>query len=195
MLKHKHKLADYLSYIFSPATVLPASFFLVIFKQNFSLTQILQLVIQFILLGMIPVVLIYRHLKSAKKITSMDMQNRQERPLFNLLVSFPFTVLLICLYFFAPKIIFGFGLIVYVWFIIQAFITLFWKISGHSGAVTISSIIVIYYYIWLLIPMLILIALVSWSRIHRKNHTLSQVLGGIGLALSVSVLIKKFFIL
>lgn len=57
-------------------------------------------------------------------------------------------------------------------------ISLFWKISGHTGGITLSTGLLISWYGIAWWPVLLLIPLVGWARIVTKNHTITQVIVG-----------------
>jgi len=69
---------------------------------------------------------------------------------------------------------------------IVTLITSNWKISLHSGMVTLFASMIIYIYgfekTW---PMLLLIPLIFWSRLKLKRHTIWQLLGGMALAIMI----------
>lgn len=66
-----------------------------------------------------------------------------------------------------------------VWTIGYFAITLFWKISGHTGLITLAFLLLLEWYGWQLWPILFAIPLVAWARVVTKNHTLGQAIGGI----------------
>jgi membrane-associated phospholipid phosphatase len=77
-------------------------------------------------------------------------------------------------------------MIFHLWFLLPilvsiigfAVITHFWKISGHAMAAALATGIVIVTYGWAWWPLLLIVPIVGWSRVARKNHTTLQVIAG-----------------
>lgn len=57
-------------------------------------------------------------------------------------------------------------------------ISLFWKISGHAGAIALATGLILYWYGWRWWPTLLLVPLIGWARVATGNHTVSQVIAG-----------------
>lgn len=66
-----------------------------------------------------------------------------------------------------------------VWMAGYLVISMFWKISGHAGGISLATGLVLYWHGWNWWPILTLVPLVGWSRVVTKNHTVAQVAGGI----------------
>jgi membrane-associated phospholipid phosphatase len=64
---------------------------------------------------------------------------------------------------------------------IMLIITLSWKISGHSTAVSAFAVLVLGFFGLPALPVLILIPTVIWARLHLGRHSLGQTLGGAAL--------------
>ena len=58
-------------------------------------------------------------------------------------------------------------------------VTLWWKISGHSTAVSAFSVFCIGYFGPAALPILLLIPIVVWSRLRLKRHSLGQTIAGL----------------
>lgn len=65
-----------------------------------------------------------------------------------------------------------------VWMAGYLVISLFWKISGHAGGMTLATGLIIIWYGWSWWPLLLLIPLMGWARVVSKNHTVAQVFLG-----------------
>ena len=52
-------------------------------------------------------------------------------------------------------------------------ITFFWKISGHAFINALVTGYIIQWFGWSWWPVLLIVPLVSWSRVVRKDHTLT----------------------
>ncbi len=55
-------------------------------------------------------------------------------------------------------------------------ITNWWKLSGHTGMVALTSAFLTYWYGWW--PTLVVVPLVIWARVYRRDHTLAQAIMG-----------------
>ena len=70
-----------------------------------------------------------------------------------------------------------------LWFLGFYLITLFWKISGHSGVATLGAFFVIQLFGLAWWPVFLAIPLVSWARVVRRDHTVGQVIAGVGYSI------------
>jgi len=62
--------------------------------------------------------------------------------------------------------------------VVLAVISLFWKISGHAGAIALTTVITVLILGSPWIPLLLLIPAVGWSRVVLRAHTVAQVVAG-----------------
>jgi membrane-associated phospholipid phosphatase len=62
--------------------------------------------------------------------------------------------------------------------VVLAVISLFWKISGHAGAIALTTVIMVLILGVPWIPLLLLIPAVGWSRVVLRAHTVAQVVAG-----------------
>ena len=62
--------------------------------------------------------------------------------------------------------------------VVLAIISLFWKISGHAGAIALTTVITVLILGTPWIPLLLLIPAVGWSRVVLRAHTVAQVVAG-----------------
>jgi membrane-associated phospholipid phosphatase len=62
--------------------------------------------------------------------------------------------------------------------VVLAVISLFWKISGHAGAIALTTVITVLVLGVPWIPLLLLIPAVGWSRVVLRAHTVAQVVAG-----------------
>ncbi len=90
----------------------------------------------------------------------------------------------------APKLILVVIAAATIQLVCMLIITLKWKISGHCTALTGLIVLALALFGENLLPILLLIPLVAWSRIRLNRHTLAQTVAGIFLgALTVSTLL------
>lgn len=64
-------------------------------------------------------------------------------------------------------------------------ISLFWKISGHAGAVALAAGLVIRWFGWSWWPVLVLIPIMGYARVATNDHTVGQVTGGAAYSMSL----------
>lgn len=62
--------------------------------------------------------------------------------------------------------------------VVLAVISLFWKISGHAGAIALTAVISVLILGVQWLPLLLLVPAVGWSRVVLRAHTVSQVVAG-----------------
>lgn len=124
----------------------------------------------FIGMALLPFVLFIIAVKT-KFITNWDVSDRRERPK----ILWPLVAIeLVCLFIFHLYSLFP------ILFAIIGFavITHFWKISGHAMAAGLGTGVVVSQFGFVWWPLLLIVPLVSWSRVVRKDHTPLQVIAG-----------------
>ncbi|MFE4543577.1 phosphatase PAP2 family protein [Arthrobacter sp. NPDC056727] len=62
--------------------------------------------------------------------------------------------------------------------VVLAVISLFWKISGHAGAIALTAVIAVLILGFQWLPLLLLVPAVGWSRVVLRAHTVAQVVAG-----------------
>ncbi len=118
-------------------------------------------------------------------ISDWDVSKREERPRILSLV-----LLLEVIAFFFMRMfvsVWTAQMILVIFFALVGFtlITLRWKISGHAlTSALVSGSIVSWYGLWWW-PVLLIVPLVGWARVVRKNHTPAQVVAGAVYAWSI----------
>ena len=158
-----YKIATIISHIFDPFVMLA-----VVFVVLLSHTQIF--LPAFIGMVVVPFVL-YVIAVQTKFVSDWDMRDRRERPkiVWPLVVIEGVCVMIFHLWFLVP---------IFVSIVGFAVITHFWKISGHAMAAALATGIVVVTYGWAWWPVLLIVPIVGWSRVIRKNHTTLQVIAG-----------------
>jgi membrane-associated phospholipid phosphatase len=124
----------------------------------------------FIAMVLLPLMLFFIAVQT-KFVSNWDVSDRKERPkLFWPLVAIEvISIVAFQLWTLVPVIIA---------FAVFSLITHVWKISGHAFASALASGILVSRFGWQWSPVLIIVPLVSWSRVVRKNHTMAQVIVG-----------------
>lgn len=113
-----------------------------------------------------------------KKVDNWDVSRREQRII-------PMIILLIlsAIYVFAVS---RFGnseltnlfLLYFVWLVGFFVVTTKWKISGHTSANALAIGLLISWFGWIWWPLLLIVPLVAWARVVRKDHTVAQVVVG-----------------
>lgn len=157
------KIATLISRIFDPFLMLAVVFFVMLWGNPLFVPALIAMVF-------FPFFLYFLAWKR-NIISDWDIRNRQERPkvLWTLVVIEIVSLLIFQLWTLTPILL---GIIGF------AVITHFWKISGHTMAAALASGSIISQFGWNYWPVLLIVPLVSWSRVFRKNHTLAQVTAG-----------------
>ncbi len=176
--------ATIISYVFSPITLIPLVSVLYLLQQPLSGWQRINSLMIFLGTGVLPVLILLVYLKKIHRISDWDIQKRQERYLFNFIAIGFGIVMLLLLYLFTPHVI-RFALVIFMWFTLFSVITLFWKISAHTACITLLYLVLWQWGFFFQVGGLLLVLLVAWARVYRKNHTITQVIGGSMLSLLV----------
>jgi len=141
----------------------------------------------------IPVVLLLWAVKK-KYIRDWDMNERNQRPITFLILFVIEVTSILFLRSYMDAFLFRLCIDIMIWLVGFSAITLFWKISGHAGVTALATgLIVSWYGWWTWWPLLIVIPVVSWARVVRKNHTVAQVIAGAAYSLVLIFIVRVFF--
>lgn len=129
-----------------------------------------------------------------KKVSNWDIGDRKQRAYaLKIFLGFQiFNILLTWLY--GNEYMMRLITFFFLWFLGFYLITLFWKISGHSGVATLGAILLISWYGWAWWPLLIVLPQVCWARIVRKDHTIGQVVGGVIYSVAATLLSSSLYV-
>ena len=184
------KLATIVSRIFDPINLLAAVAVVAAVASGMPQEALIRFF--FILLfGMVlpPLLLLIWAIRT-KKIKDWDISNRSQR-VRALVVFLGFLgVDFILIRMFGNAYLVQLSLFFFLWFAGFLAITLFWKISGHTSALTLACLFFIHWFGLDWWPILLTIPLVSWARVKRKNHTVAQVVAGVLYSVSFIGLIR-----
>lgn len=190
-MKNKIDLfAKLISGIFSPFLTITGLYFYLILKNYAGWENQLFLIIKFSLITLLPVIILLWILKKKGKIKNLDMTDRRDRYLFNIIVLILIAILLFLLKPLGLEKFFGYILTAFIGFFILSLITFFWKISGHMFAITLFMVCIFEFSVNLLIIGFPVIGLVTWSRIYLKKHDFTQTLAGALLSFAAFYLAK-----
>lgn len=184
------KIATIISRIFEPVVILTVLILIVLTKSGLEGYAFYRFIAIFFFLMVLPPMALLVWAVQTKKISNWDIGDRRQRvhalalfllfQLFNVVLTWIFgnayllqIILLFCF-----------------WFLGFFLITLFWKISGHSGITTLGSLFMIQWFGVVWWPVLFSIPMVSWARVVRRDHTVGQVIAGVLYSL-IFVLLSK----
>lgn len=113
-----------------------------------------------------------------KRVTNWDLGNRKQRiKAMAWFLLFVF-ICLIVVDLIGNRMMLWVFIFYTLWFIGFFLITIFKKISGHVGMLTLAIGVLIYWYGWNLWPLFFLVPVLGWARIVRRDHTTSEVVLG-----------------
>jgi MFS family permease len=140
-----------------------------------------------VLVVIIPTLYVYWLLKRGK-IETFHIPNRQNRKGVYLVIIASNVVGVIAMIFLgAPFLLVAFGIMGIMQSTLLFLINQYWKISGHTTAVSGLSVFLVAALGWSMTPVLMIVPLVAWARIRTKSHSFWQTVAG--------VLTGSFFIL
>ncbi|UKA54285.1 phosphatase PAP2 family protein [Arthrobacter sp. FW305-BF8] len=113
------------------------------------------------------------------KVTDHHVSNREQRaPVLAMTVVSLLAGLAVLLAINAPYSVIVVVLAIVGGVVVLAVISLFWKISGHAGAIALTTVIAVLILGAPWLPLLLLIPAVGWSRVVLRAHTVAQVVAG-----------------
>lgn len=172
-------LATVISRIFDPFIMLAVLFVILFYHTS-------MVVPAFFLMVILPLLLFILAWKT-KFISNWDVSDRRERP------KVLWTILAIEV---ASSILLKTTTAFPVLFVLLGFtvITHFWKMSGHMMGVALITWAVISRFGWNWWPVLLIVPIVSWARVVRKDHTIAQVIAGALYSWFLLVLLDNWII-
>lgn len=175
-------LARVVSIILSPLLLWPLLFGYVLLDSQLSTSDRNLSGLIIFGVGIVPSILLFYFLKKSGRISDWELRRRQERYRFNLFVLGWSALMLFLLYNLHLSVLLKLGVVVVSWLTLFTLITFFWKISAHSSTIMLVILLVSQKISIPFLWGLPIVALVSWARIYRQNHTFLQVIGGIFLS-------------
>ena len=127
----------------------------------------------------VPTSYVYLLLRQGK-IENFHIPNRENRkkPYLVIIGSNLVGVMLMVL-FQAPFLLIAFGIMGVMQSTLLYFVNMYWKISGHTTAISGLSVFLVAALGWSLAPILVMVPLVAWARIRTYSHTFWQTFAGI----------------
>ncbi len=179
------KVYSFLSRLFDPTVVFSALTVVAAQKSIFDQHQLVLFLLVYFILILAPPVLIMYSLIRSKKVTNWDVSNRRQRiKVLSGLLGFLLIDCLLVWHFGNPFLVRMYALF-FVWFLGFYVITIKWKISGHTGVMTLAVGLLYIWYGQVVLPAALLIPLIAGVRVNRRNHTVVQVVGGVVYSLVV----------
>ena len=187
------RFARIISYVFDGSVLaLPVFVAASFYNQKYLVTILPLFFISIFFTAILPYTFIL-YLYKDRKISDIQIPNRRERILPLIIVNFSVLTGFLVLFFLDPGQQIKTVYLIYLAALpVLSIITVFWKISFHASYITMFSII--YFFIfgkWALFA-LVLVPLVSWSRVKLKRHTSAQVIAGISVTGIITGLVIFF---
>ena len=177
--KTQKVIAIVISHVLDPFVTIGMASIIGVFLSGLNADLIMPYLLVILFGTFVPLVLLRYFAVKNKKIDDWDIKKRKQRFL-------PLAVLLIFLLvhvviarFFINEFLINFTMLLIVWVAGILFITLFWKISGHTGAAMLAAGLFIRWFGWGWWLIFLIVPLVSWARVVRKDHSVYQVVAGI----------------
>lgn len=136
--------------------------------------------------SLMPILLVVYLLRTGR-ITDLHMNTRRERrlPYITSVVGAVIALLFIQI-FSGPEYLRCLAIYSVIVLTFMAIITHYWMISIHSSSIAAATLIAgLVFGLWVALVLLPLVVLVSWVRIYLRRHTWAQVFAGMGLGVSV----------
>ena len=155
---------------------------------------VFMMIILFCTLILPPAILLLWAVKT-KRISNWDISDRKQRVRALLI----FACFLILDYFVVQSI--GTSLMSKIFiallFLFSGFlaITLFWKISGHMTNATFIISLLLYWYGVSVLPLVLILPILAWSRVALKRHTMGEVIGGVVYPIMVFFLARELHLI
>jgi len=178
-VQRQDAFAKIVSTIFVPPVFAFLTFLYLSFRfENTLRQQIIISTISFLFTFFLPVAYFLWIMKK-KKIVNVDLERKEERTgPFMLGFLFLTIGLFFLIQFNTSAILLAFWIVYMVNSLGVVAINLFWKISIHAIGVAAPLALFVFDKSWLVLPLLIILFLVGWARVHLKCHSVSQIVMG-----------------
>lgn len=143
------------------------------------------------LCGFVVVIGLVRAVMARHTRTNWDISDHKKRllPLLVLMVIFGVNLIVVNSLFQNAGLL-NIHILWFIWIIGFYLLTLKTKISGHISVLTLANGLIVWWFGPTLLPVLVSIPLVAWSRLVLKRHTIIEVVGGFLYSLAFLVLIR-----
>ena len=184
------RIATLISRLFEPVVVLSVLILVALTRSGLEGYAYYRFISVFFFLMVLPPMAFLVWAVQTKKISNWDVGDRKQRvkALGLFLIFQVLNVVLTWIY--GNVYLLHLMIFFLLWFLGFYLITLFWKISGHSGLTALGAVLIIQWFGPAWWPVLLAIPLVSWARVVRRDHTVGQVVGGVGYSIVILLLRK-----
>jgi membrane-associated phospholipid phosphatase len=186
------RIARHVSNILAPTTIsLPFILLVAFYQARDQLTAFVYACITLFFLSIGPLIYILIGVRRGK-LSDLYVSRRSERagPFLFGIISVTIGWLVLALMN-GPKNLQTVLIITAVSGILMLLITLRWKISIHASSLGGAATILTALYGAVMLPLFVLLALVSWSRVALRRHTIAQVVAGSLASIAISLVILK----
>jgi membrane-associated phospholipid phosphatase len=191
--KRRHiRIARHISNILAPSTIsLPFVLLVALYQARNQLAAFVYACITLFFLSVGPLIYILIGVRLGK-LSDLDVSRRSERagPFLFAITSVTIGWLVLVLLH-GPKNLQTVLIITAVSGVIMMVTTLWWKISIHASSLGGAATMLTVLYGAVMLPVFVLLALVSWSRVALRRHTKAQVIGGALVSIAISLVILK----
>ncbi len=187
------KIAKYLTVVLGPHILLPVLFVITILKSGLNNQQ---LIIIFPSLLILQVIIPILYLVVAPRlgwIRGWEMKSKEERKPILILMLVLTAISLFIIHFFGNTLLFNLDIIFISLLIIFLGITNYWKISLHISLNTATAIFINFLFNWKLPILYLIIPIIFWVRLKLKRHTVKQLVAGILVTASITMLGLQLF--
>lgn len=126
-------------------------------------------------------------------LTDFHMKIREQRTWPLIIILLISSLVFSALYFGgAPRLFLIISAVAIIQLMLILLITLRWKISGHCTAASGLGVLVVALFGQSLLPVLLIVPVIAWSRIRLDRHTFAQSIGGISLGAVTATSILYF---
>lgn len=151
-----------------------------------SLNAVQSMLIGILFLAILPTAPVLYYVVRRK--IDINVSAREKRTKFYLLASASMLASVIIFWFSSAAIMFAYSLSVFIVTLIIAFINMKWKISAHSSSVSSDANALLYVYGTFLWPISIMIPIVSIVRYKAKAHSIAQLVAGIIVGITMTLI-------
>lgn len=179
-MNYEHHVATLISRIFDPFVMFGVLFVVLFYRSSIFVPA-------FIFMVLLPLVLFVIAWKT-KFVSNWDVSDRTQRPkiLWTLLAIEGISSVILKT---------NEGIPILVALFVFACISHFWKISGHAMAAALSTGYIVARFGWGWWPVLLIVPVIAWARVVRKDHTVTQVVAGAAYSwLLLLVVLDNLFI-
>jgi hypothetical protein len=170
--------ATRISRLFDPFVVFSVIVLLGLIKSTLTGSARLLFVLILLLAVVAPLFLLLSWAVSKKKVSDWDISKRSQRPLALLILLVLAFINLFIVRVYGDAMLFGLFVHFTVWLSGFLAVTVFWKISGHAAAISLLCALSFIWFGLITVPLFLCIPLVSWARVVRHDHSISQTVAG-----------------